>query len=480
MQARFQFLLALKSIIYFRKRIALVLFGIIFALSLLFANSIWEDTSEILVINELVENTDYLASTSSFLPGRVTDILEYLPEDDNIESFDISILSNAIFNFEDKDETYRYFPLDNQEDPSNPVEVSNAIVTNLEAMDNLDAIFNVNGSMPDEHNEILISRDLANDLEDLLEIDIVPGVQLNVSIAKKFPFTDIGEFQLVHFSPNYYYDFTLTGIIEYNGAASITEVIYTDQVFNRLVVFPLTEETFTINNLAEMDRNSLIANLMISIRTEKLIEFGVENLENYLFNFQERLKSRFWFSVNKVQTRTAEDLRNEFVFSFNSSSFYIPLVILSLLLTHYTIGLLINGREGHFNILRLRGTNDQDIIKILAIEFGIIGIIAFIAGSPLSILLASLIPGLRPDGSIDMETVRLFFQKMQFEFASLYLIILVVLGAYLLSIFYHTYNLIQKSNPTYSNGRAISFVTRYTGNFVLGLDSAFNLWNHSN
>ncbi|MHA2172450.1 MAG: hypothetical protein ACXAB7_21475, partial [Candidatus Kariarchaeaceae archaeon] len=111
MDARFTFGLAFKNIRYFKSKVILVLIGFIFALALLSSVIVWSNTSERIVLAEFAESTDYLIYASSFLPNDALAVAEYLSNESIVDYYDISLLSQSIINSENKNNTYRFFPL---------------------------------------------------------------------------------------------------------------------------------------------------------------------------------------------------------------------------------------------------------------------------------------------------------------------------------------------------------------------------------
>ncbi|MHA2252040.1 MAG: FtsX-like permease family protein, partial [Candidatus Kariarchaeaceae archaeon] len=441
----FSITFALKNIKYFRNKVFLVLIGFIFALSLLTSVIVWANTSERIVIDEFVESTDYFFYVSSFMPGNSIPIAEYLNNESLIEYYDISIKSEIVFNSENKNDTYRFYPYEAQDDPNDPVIVGDVITTNLRGItDHLSKIFDIEGQLPKNRSEILITQQLLSEISQVVNQTLGINSTVDTSIARRIPNVDVGQNQLQYFEKKDFANLTISGIISYNGLDSSASQAYSREAFDRLVIFSLENLDFT--DIIQMDRNSLRPNAMVVVRIEALYDSGVNGLQTILNSLKDRILVRFWSATPRILTEAINDLVIEFNFSFNSIYYYLPLVALALLLSNFAAKVLLSDRDEQIAMLRERGATSSDISKLLSIEFIFISLLGIIVGFPIAIILSAIIPSIQPNGFINWELTKIFVQQMSLQFSQIYLMILIVFGVFGIFSGYRIYRKVYEQN----------------------------------
>jgi len=115
----------------------------------------------------------------------MNEIYEFVISDPLVSQADYLYLTEALFNFEDKSPEYRFFPENNQEDPSNPISITSAILLPSSSINRIGVNFNLEGNLSLRSNEILISDFEAIELGRIYNCSIVPGITLNLAITKR-------------------------------------------------------------------------------------------------------------------------------------------------------------------------------------------------------------------------------------------------------------------------------------------------------
>jgi ABC-type antimicrobial peptide transport system permease subunit len=125
-----------------------------------------------------------------------------------------------------------------------------------------------------------------------------------------------------------------------------------------------------------------------------------------------------------------EDLTDEFNFSFNTLYLYLPLITLAILLSNLAAAILLDNRKDQSKMLEEKGATSSNIISLISSEFLIITIIGISIGLPIALLLSTLIPAIKSDGTLNFKLARHFLTQMSVDFSNIYLMILIVFGVF--------------------------------------------------
>ncbi|MHA2032755.1 MAG: FtsX-like permease family protein, partial [Candidatus Kariarchaeaceae archaeon] len=446
MDNRFTSKFSIKNLFFYKNKVFLVLIGFIFSLALLNSVFIWADTSERMVITKFSENNDYMFSSTSFLRQDMFNISNYYKTDNLVKASDLSIRSEVLFNIGNKDDTYRFYPLDDQENPNDPIITGTSLSTNRTAFVKIDHLFEINGTVPTQNNEILINNELLNRLNTVLNTSYGVGSSLNLSISRNFPETDAGQNTLEGFHKKDFSNIVITGIVRYKGLQSMMDKIYSDIVFTSFIIF-------AIDNLGEedlelMNDNGIRINSMITFKMKYLFEYGIGGLIELLLRLSEKIKTRYYSAITVLLIQPIRDLIQEFNFSFNSIYLYLPLISLALLLSNFAATILLQNREDDIKMLREKGATNLDLIRLFAYEFFTIALLGILIGFPVSILLSILIPNITSSGGINFDNAELFAQNLQLDPSGVISTIITVLGIFLISVSYRIHLMVFKNNNT--------------------------------
>ncbi len=114
----FNLQLIFKNIRNRKRSTVIIILGLTFSLSILYTASIWSLTSQKIIADDYVESLDYEMYVESWQDDieLYNHMYNFTTEDPLVEQVDWIYPAIALFNYEDKEDTYRWFPEDNQED----------------------------------------------------------------------------------------------------------------------------------------------------------------------------------------------------------------------------------------------------------------------------------------------------------------------------------------------------------------------------
>lgn len=423
---------AFKTIKSNKMRLIIVIIGLVIALSLIISVFFWANTSERIILNEFVENTDYLFYTTSFVPEFAFQIFDYLKNNTLVENFDLSVQSYALFNLGNKNDSYRFYPFDSQEDPEDPVIVSNTILTNISAMhDHLNKVFGIKGEWPENSNEIVLTDSVLERIRGVVDNDLKIGSNVDISIGRRVPFVDNGDNQLAAYKKIDFTNYTITGIINYKEGVGSIKDAYPEESLQDLIIFPI--ENLIIDDLKLMDNNGMRISAMIQFYMDDIYDVGINNLDVLYGRLSDQIKSRYWTAIAHSLLKETRELSEVFNFSFNSVYYYIPLLFLSLLLSDQASSILLNDREKQIDIIRKKGATNRDLTIMMSLEFILIAIIGSTIGLPISIVLSAFIPAVNKDGGIDLDKFITHLNFIELDFTTIYLALIIIVGIFIVS-----------------------------------------------
>ncbi|MHA1416361.1 MAG: FtsX-like permease family protein [Candidatus Heimdallarchaeaceae archaeon] len=417
----------------------IVIFGLVFSLTSLFVSSIWIETNKSLISDQYIESLDYEMYITSYMPYRMNEIYEFVISDPLVSHVDYIYQTEALFNFEDKSPEYRFFPENNQEDPSNPISITSAILLPSSSIDRIGVNFNFEGNLSLRSNEILISDLEARELERIYNRSIVPGTTISLAVTKRIPYTDGGEVYLKYFDLNIYSNFTVAAIYTTNSARTILNKLLggsgsSPSPLDDSIIFPL--EAFSSSDLYTLERNGLLPKLLVKTRADKMRENGISQMVDSLAALRDRVTARFYFSNCILLDDEIQSMVDEYGRISKSFVLFIPSVIVSMLLVIVSSNITINQRREEVGILRVKGALPYQIILLFFSEFVVLSFISLVISFGLSIVLSGILTG--------PANFSLFYGYLQIPVSSIELNTITVLGIYLVSMFLKLYSFISQ------------------------------------
>jgi len=215
----FNIRLIVKNISHRKRSTLIVILGLIFSLSILYTASIWTHTSEKIIADDYIDTLDYEMYITSFLTHSMDEVYTYVTQDSVVEQVDWLYPSVALFNFDDKNDTYRWFPEDDQENMTNPLSISSGFVVSSRSLNRIKLNLEIEGKSELSSGEIMISYTQAKQLEAIFNETIAPGYKIDVAITRRIPNTDEGEVYMLYYdiTETKFYNYTIAGIYKYVG-----------------------------------------------------------------------------------------------------------------------------------------------------------------------------------------------------------------------------------------------------------------------
>ncbi|TFG00631.1 MAG: ABC transporter permease, partial [Promethearchaeota archaeon] len=426
------FSIAVSNIFSHKKHMLFLAFGITISLSISMSVSIWSNTAEYLAINDYLNKQDYQAY---ILSTRFSEEFPLMKEDLSsnqlVDVYDNIYASYGLFNYEDKSPSYICWPEDQQQQPDDPISITNAIVATQETLDRISFLFQVNGEFSTKNNGIVISWQQAQELKEVLNRNITIGSKVNVSIASYMP-TSIYENTLGIFQSFSFESFTINGIYTFQEGVSITESIFSMDVLTDSIIFPL--EAITSYQEQQMIDNKVPSMLLVKFSREALTSEGYDNIIDKMNLFSERIKARYPYSYVFLLESPIQALLTTYSHSEINIVFMFPVLLSGVLLTIFMTNIIVESRKDEINLYRDRGADTKQLILLFFIEFLITAIVGIILGLILAFLLAGIIPAFSSTG-FSFSTFSQFFLNAQINPLMITLIplgILLIVGGYVL------------------------------------------------
>ncbi|HUT80534.1 MAG TPA: FtsX-like permease family protein [Candidatus Bathyarchaeia archaeon] len=417
--------LAFKNIMNHKRHMFIIIFGFTISVSILLSVNIWSNSSENLAINDFLESQDFQAYIYS--PQRPEDVREIendFKDNPLVNFYTTAYTSYALFNTEDKSEEYRCLPENSQQNSTNPVSITNAFVTNQSTLDRISFMFNFEGNFTVENNGILLSLYQLQELSVIYGRDLTIGDRINVSIAKELPNPAYGQDMISSFEGTYFDEsYIIRGVYTISEGVSVLQSAVPIEWLSDSIIFD-------INLLSQADMNSMDHNdipyiLFIKFDKDEITKDGLDKVLDKMHLFSEQIKKDypsvyiFTFDSPLISLMSAYTRANV------SIAFMIPVIMISIILTIFTINVVIKSREGEVALLRDRGADTFQIILLFIIEFIIVALIGTILGIALSFPFAAMIPSFSSSG-FSMATFSNFISHPTINYWFLILIPLVL------------------------------------------------------
>ncbi len=436
----FNLQLIFKNIRNRKRSTVIIILGLTFSLSILYTASIWSLTSQKIIADDYVESLDYEMYVESWQDDieLYNHMYNFTTEDPLVEQVDWIYPAIALFNYEDKEDTYRWFPEDNQEDMDNPLSLSNGFVITNRAMDRISLNLEIEGNTSLQSGEILISYTQAKQLEEIFNEEITPGYKINLAISRRIPYADRGETQFQHFEieDTTFENYTVAGIYKFVGHNTIID---------RLIGGGATESAGTIFDsiffpadvLTSYDFYRMInwggifPRLLVKTNAQQLRAQGIENMPDNLLALRDRIQVSYYHAYCYVLDHALSEMTNEYARAFGSTNLFVPTITTAVFLTYFSTQITIKKRREEIAFLRSKGAASSQIIGIFFGEFFIISFISLILGIGLGILLSALIPSFGQNQFFNRTLFNRYFMELEISPYDIEMLSILILGSYL-------------------------------------------------
>jgi cell division protein FtsX len=388
MKFLFYFKSSLKNIWNHKRQTMIFLIGIIASLSFFLSVELWSSTAEDQAAQDFIINQDYELKIRTFQPETIPELIDWLENEPLVQSVSKIYYNLAFFNAEEKSPFYRFMPLDDQEDMSDPVSLTSLCLPEKEVIERIANQFRVDGNFTLEENEVLISHYQANELEKIFDKPIVPGTVVNLSVAKRGP--EMGEARLHSCQLSHFYNITIKGIYQLIPSATMLQNTFSADFLSNSIIF--LRDNLDEFQISRMEDNGFMPVLVVKCNPYQLKEKGISQIISQLEALTDRMKIEFFASQAFILRNPTIELEKYYSFAQSSVIFTLPITLMGFLLTIYSTNVIISSRENEIRTLKDRGGQRWQILFLFLIEFLILMIIGILIAIFLSFLIAGFIP----------------------------------------------------------------------------------------
>ncbi|MEA2070592.1 MAG: hypothetical protein U9O98_04805, partial [Asgard group archaeon] len=116
---------ALRNIINNKRQAIIFSLGVIFSTAIFLGLAIWSTTAKNLASEDFLEAQDFEIKIRSYDPEFIPAIENWLNNESLVESTSELFYNIALFNAESKNDSYRFFPEDQQDNLTDPISLTN-------------------------------------------------------------------------------------------------------------------------------------------------------------------------------------------------------------------------------------------------------------------------------------------------------------------------------------------------------------------
>jgi len=416
---------AIKNIRNSKRQSIIYTIGIIIALSSIISLQLWSSTAEDLAATNFLDEQDYEIKITAYLTDQIPEIAAWLERDPLVQSITELYYNLAFFNTENKPITYRFAPEYEQENMSDPVSVTALALFPKESLKRIKAQFDYEGEFDLNLNEVMISEFEAAELERIYGYPIVPGMKINISIAKNSP--ELGQVQLFNAELEHFTNITVRAIYRSIPTVSMLQKVFSASFLKDSVIF--LRENINEEQMNRMDENGIDPILMAKCNIDELKKDGIDEIVPKLEDLIARLRINHPSAQAIVLTTPTAELEQNYNLAHTSIIFSVPIVVICIILSLFTTNIIIEMRKEQIETLKDRGAQKWQIIGVILLEFLILSLISIVLAIGLSYILAGLIP-LVASGDITWLGFSLFIRSVKFPFT---LVLYLSLGAILVT-----------------------------------------------
>ncbi|MHA1210925.1 MAG: FtsX-like permease family protein, partial [Candidatus Heimdallarchaeota archaeon] len=282
-----------------------------------------------------------------------------------------------------------FWPLENQDDPSDPVSLATLLLLNKSCVKRLASQFSVQGEFDLNENEVLISENQAKQIEAAMNITVIPGTVLNLTVARQS--VDFGVY-LFQYQPINFYNITVRGI--YNKISSITmlQKTFSEDFIDNSIIF--LQESMAEEDIARMEDNGLTPILVAKCDSELLLADGINEVVPKLESLAELLTIEITTSLVTILDQPFYNIEQSYSKARTLLVVMAPVAILGVLLSLFTTNIVLEKRRLEIEIYQEKGGQKWQIIGAVLIEFSFLTILGILFAFFISTIFASLIPAI--------------------------------------------------------------------------------------
>lgn len=406
----FFFTSAFRNIWNNKRQSFVFLIGISISLTVIISLSSWSTTASTLAIRDFANDQDYELRVRSYIPQNLPIIQNWLDDQSIVESTARLYHNLAFFNAEDKNPFYRFWPLDNQEDNDDPVTITTLFLFPNQSIDRIANQFNVEGEFDLGLNEVLISRQHAEQMKYYLNVTVEPGMKVNLTACRQS--VDFGIF-LFQYEPISFYNITVRGI--YDSISSVTMMQRTfsqDQVKDSIIFL---KENMLDEDITRMELNGLTPILVAKCKGDMLASDGITEVTGKIEQLGESLLIAHPTSLTFILDIPYNNLLQVYTRANSLMVVLIPVVLLGIIQAILTTNIILDNRKIEIEIYQEKGGQKGQIIGPILIEFAVLSFIAIIFSIILSLIVSSLIPAIASQ-ELTLASFSDFFRNIEFSY----------------------------------------------------------------
>ncbi|MHA1213055.1 MAG: FtsX-like permease family protein, partial [Candidatus Heimdallarchaeota archaeon] len=417
--------LAFRNIWNHKRHMFIIIFGFTISVSMLLSVNTWSNTSENLAINAFLDSQDFQAYIYSAQQPEDIDLLqEDLRNNPLVGFYTTAYATFGLFNTEGKSNTYQCLPEDTQLNTTSPVSITNAFLTNQSTLDRISFMFNIEGNFTLDDDGIILSLHQAQELSEIYGQEITVGDHVNITIAKHIPIPAYGQNMIESFQGTYFNEsYMINGIYTVREGISILQSAVPIEWLSDSIIF--NSELLSENDREEMTVNEVPYLLLIKFDREIITEDGLDEVVDKMLLFSETVKKDYPSAFIYILDDPLISLMNAYSRAAFSIVFMIPIIMIGVIMTVFTINIVIQSRESEVALLRDRGADTVQIVTLFIIEFAIVSFIGTIIGIALSFPIAALIPSFASTG-FSATTFKLFISNLTITWWFMIVVIVVL------------------------------------------------------
>ncbi|MCK5182651.1 MAG: FtsX-like permease family protein, partial [Candidatus Heimdallarchaeota archaeon] len=220
------------------------------------------------------------------------------------------------------------------------------------------------------------------------------------------------EIYLSSFQSTYYQDYTVKGIFTVNEGLSIVQSALSSEVLSDSIIFP---KSSLGSDEVDMKSNEVPYVLFVKFDKEEITKDGLDEVVNKMQLFSETIKRDYPSTYIYIIESTMNSLINAYSRASISVVLMIPVILVGIVMTIFTINIIIEYRQEEVALLRDRGADTFQILLLFIIEFLIVAFFGIILGIALSFIISALIPSFSASG-FNGATFRAFMREPSFSF----------------------------------------------------------------
>ncbi|MCK5158275.1 MAG: ABC transporter permease, partial [Candidatus Heimdallarchaeota archaeon] len=363
-----------------------------------------------MAVRDFANDQDYELRVRSYIPQNLPTIQNWLNDQSLVESTARLYHNLAFFNAEDKNPFYRFWPLDDQEDNDDPVTITTLLLFPNQSIDRISNQFNVEGEFDLGLNDVLISRQHAEQMKYYLNVTVEPGMTVNLTVCRQS--VDFGVF-LFQYEPINFYNITVRGI--YNSLSSVTMLQRTfsrDQVQDSIIFL---KENMLEADIERMETNGLTPILVAKCKAEILASDGINEVNAKLEQLADFLVIAHPTSLPFILDIPYNNLLQVYSRANSLMVVLVPVLLLGVIQALLTTNIILDNRKIEIEIYQEKGGQKWQIIGSILIEFSILSFIAIALSMILSLIVASLIPAIASQ-ELTLFSFADFFTNIEFSY----------------------------------------------------------------